>query len=265
VANVDTERPLIALASDFGIQDNYVGIMKGVIFGLNPKASLIDISHEIPPYNIAAGRYILETSYGQFPQGTIYLAVVDPGVGTARRPILIETENYFFIGPDNGLFSFLPEGEIRRILVLNKWKYFLKDISATFHGRDIFAPVAGYLSLGVAPEEMGSKMKSILRPQAKSYKKMGKFTIGTVIYIDRFGNLVTSLRKEDLPGGKYLVHLNQKSVGPLKKTFGSVEIGEPVCYINSFGYLEIAVREGSAAEHFEIDYSDEPKILIAPV
>jgi S-adenosyl-L-methionine hydrolase (adenosine-forming) len=265
VANINTERPLIALATDFGLQDNYVGIMKGVIFGLNPKASLIDISHEIPPGNIAAGRYILETSYGQFPPGTIYLAVVDPGVGTARRPILIETENYFLIGPDNGLFSFLPEAAIRKILNLNKKKYFLKEISATFHGRDIFAPVAGYLSLGVAPEEMGGKVKTLFRPQARSFRKMGKFTIGTVIYIDHFGNLVTSLKKENLPEGKYLVHLNQKRVGPLRKTFGSVEIGEPVCYINSFGYLEIAIREGSAAENFEIDYSDEPKILIAPV
>ena len=141
-------------------------------------------------------------------------------------------------------------------------KYFLKDISPTFHGRDIFAPIAAYLSLGVQPERFGREIKSIVR-SAKA-KGRGGIT-GSIIYIDHFGNIVTSLKDEDLPSGKVNVFINRQNIGLIRTTFGAVRLGCPVCYINSFGYLEIAVNQGSAAEYFGIDYKSGAKILIAPV
>ncbi|HHI02791.1 MAG TPA: hypothetical protein ENL22_04670, partial [candidate division Zixibacteria bacterium] len=143
MADINTDRPIIILTTDFGLHDYYVGIIKGIIAGLNSRAGLIDNTHDIPPYNIDSGRYTVRTSYRYYPRGSIHLAVVDPGVGTKRKALLIETRDYFFIGPDNGLFSFLEKTEIIRIISLKNRDYFLKEISTTFHARDIFAPVAG--------------------------------------------------------------------------------------------------------------------------
>ncbi|UCD95500.1 MAG: SAM-dependent chlorinase/fluorinase, partial [Candidatus Zixiibacteriota bacterium] len=146
MAAVNTHCPIITLTTDYGLRDNYTGIVKGIIAYLNPAARVIDISSAVPPFNIEVGRYLIETSYRDFPPGTIHLTVIDPGVGTRRKSILIETQDYLFIGPDNGLFSFLEEKQIRKAISVSKKKYFLKDVSPTFHGRDIFAPVAAYLS-----------------------------------------------------------------------------------------------------------------------
>jgi S-adenosylmethionine hydrolase len=263
MAVVNTGRPLITLMTDYGEQDNYVAIIKATILGLNPKAIMVDISHLLPPYNVSAANYLMETSCGYFPPGTTHLAVVDSGVGTSRKAILIETGTHLFIGPNNGLFSFIDKAAIKQIISLENKKYFLGEISATFHGRDIFAPVAGYLSLGIAPEEFGPRIKSIYRIPSSNLRTRGNFIIGKVIYIDYFGNLVTSLKKEDLPKGRFLIYLNDKRIGSLKNTFGSVETGKPLCYINSFGYLEIAIREESAAEYFDIDYDADSNILVA--
>ncbi len=262
MAIVDTAHPVITFLSDFGLKDNYVGVVKGVILGLNQKASIIDITHNIPHFRIAAARYLLETSHNQFPPGTIHLAVVDPGVGTSRKALLIETEYYYFIGPDNGLFSFLPNKDIKRVISLANQKYFLKSASFTFQARDIFAPVAAYLSLGVSPSEMGGSVKSIVRLEEPPMSKDKGQVVGKLIYIDHFGNLVSSLKRDE-KSSKGIVYLNNFRIGPLQKTFGSVPHGRPVCYINSFGYLEIAVSEGSAAQYFGIDEMSRPKILIA--
>lgn len=251
------ENTIITLLTDFGRQDNYTAILKGVIFSINRHAKIIDISHELPPFNIRAGHYLLETSYKSFPAGTIHLAIVDPGVGTSRKSILIDAGDYCFIGPDNGLFSFLGRSKIKNIINLTKRKYFLSEISTTFHGRDIFAPVAAYLSTGVTPEQFGPSLSSITRPKKKKTGSMGE-----IIYIDYFGNLVTSFKEADLPE-KYVVYLEGIKIGRPRRTFGSVKPGQPVCYINSFGYLEIAVNLASAAEIFDIDYSTPTKILIA--
>jgi len=259
LAVVNVEKPIITLTTDFGSKDNYIGIIKGLITFLNRKASVIDISNEVPPFNIDAGRYLLETSYLNFPPGTIHLAIIDPGVGTERKIVIVETSHCLFVGPDNGLFTFLDRSSIIKIIPVTNTKYFLKDVSPTFHGRDVMAPVTAYLSLGVVPEEFGRPIKSILRPRGRRISK-GR---GRIIYIDRFGNLVTSIKETDLPSGKYTILLNEHKIGRLRKTFGSVKAGKPVCYINSFGYLEIAINQGSAAEIFNITDTSKTKILIA--
>jgi len=186
-------------------------------------------------------------------------------VGTRRKSIVLETEDYFFVGPDNGLFSFLERKQIKKAVSITRKKFFLKDVSPTFHGRDVFAPVAAYLSLGVLPEEFGSRITSIARPREFKVRKAKRNLLGKVVYIDRFGNLATSFKRENLPRGRFTVYLNGEKIGQPLRTFGMVKEGRPVCYVNSFGYLEIAVNRGSAAEYFGIDYSSDAKILIAPL
>ncbi len=262
---VNTHHPFITLTTDFGERDNYVGVVKGVILALNPSAGIVDVSHSIPPFNVAAARYILETSIRAFPPGTIHVAVVDPGVGTARDAVLIEAGEYFFIGPDNGLFSFLSKKDISQIISITRRKYLPKEISTTFHARDVFAHVAAYLSLGVVPDEFGPPKKSLAPLPGADMKRQNGDYIGTVSYIDHFGNLVTSIRRENLPGHDFLVFIDDHQLGSIRKTFASVPVGKPVCYVNSFGFIEIAVREGSAADHFGLNYDSSAKILIAPM
>lgn len=232
---------------------------------MNPLARIIDISHASPVFNIEAGKYLIETSYGNFPSGTIHVGIIDPTVGTKRKAILIETEDYFFIGPDNGLFSFLATDSILRIISLTAGKYHLRPTSATFHGRDIFAPVAGYLSLGVMPDEFGRKLPKLIRLKERRYTKRGGQLIGRIIYVDHFGNLVTSFRQTDLPESRYSVYLNGHKIGALRETYDRAKKGRALCYINSFGYLEIAINWGSAADYFDINSDLSAKILIAPV
>ncbi len=263
MAVLNTSSPIIALTTDFGLQDNYIGILKGIIAGLNNRARLIDNTHDIPPYNINSGRYTLETSYKYYARGTIHLAVVDPGVGTRRKALLIETKDYFFVGPDNGLFSFLGKKEIKKIISLKNRKYFLKEISSTFHARDIFAPVAGYLSLGILPDEFGPKIADIKKLKSNKIRKTKSGLTGNILHIDRFGNVVTSFQINNLPNSSFLIYFGKNKIGRLRKTYGSVKEGKPVAYINSFGYLEIAVNGGSAADYFSVNYTSKEKILIA--
>jgi S-adenosylmethionine hydrolase len=263
LAVVDVERPLVTLTTDFGEEDNYVGIIKGIITFINNRVQIIDNSNNVPPFNIEAGRYLLETSYLNFPPGSIHLAVVDPEVGTKRKIVIVETNHCLFVGPDNGLFSFLKRNQIEKIVSITNPKYFLKDISTTFHGRDIMAPVAAYLSLGVSSDEFGPRLKSINRPKRRGVRKVGGKTVGRIIYADHFGNLVTSFKQTDMPSGKYSVTLHDHKIGRPCRTFGSFKIGKPVCYMNSVGYLEIAINQGSAAKYFHIDDLSKEKILIA--
>lgn len=263
MADINSDSPIIVLTTDFGSSDNYVGILKGIIAGLNNRARIIDNTHDVPSYNINSCRYVLETSYKYYPRGTIHLAVVDPGVGTGRKALLIESKDYFFIGPDNGSFSFLHKKDIKRIISIKNRKYFLKEVSSTFHARDIFAPVAGYLSLGILPDEFGSKITSIKRLNPNKIRKTKSGLTGDIIHIDSFGNIVTSFRLNNLPDGSFLIYLGRNKIGRLRKNYGSVKEGAPVAYLNSFGYLEIAVNSGSAADYFSVDYGSKEKILIA--
>ncbi len=263
MAFLDAENPIITLTTDFGDRDNYVGIVKGIITRINPRIHLIDISNNIPPFNIPAAYYLLMTAYRSFPEGTIHLAVVDPGVGTERRAIAIETGDCFFVGPDNGLFSFLKKSDIKSIVELNNRKYFSTNIPATFHGRDLFAPAAGLLSQGVAIEELGGPAKKLTGIAKPSCRRIKGGLSGRVIYIDRFGNLVSSIREENIGDRTGIVKFAGERIGFLKRTFGEAEPGQALGYINSFGYLEIGVNLGSAENHFRASYGDKIQILFA--
>lgn len=247
---------IISLLTDFGTQDAFAGIMKGVILGINPAVSLVDLSHEIPPQDILAGALLLRSAAPFFPPGTIHVAVVDPGVGSARRALLVETRNTFFIGPDNGLLSLAaPAAAVTRMVHLTNAEYFLAPRSHTFHGRDVFAPVAAHLSLGVAPEQCGRLVTSMEQFTLPAVERGATWLTGSVVYIDRFGNVVTNLTEADLrpfPKESLLVSIGPVRVHGVVASYAAVEVGALAALINSWGMLEIAVRNGSAAQQLGI-------------
>ncbi len=253
---------IITLTTDFGLKDSYLGAMKGAILSINPGAVIIDITHLISPGNIIEGALVLTEAYKFFPKGTVHVGVVDPGVGGRRLPVLIETERYSFVGPDNGLFSIaLRKEKVRRVVRLSRKEYFLKEISSTFHGRDIFGPAAAHLSLGVDPGKLGDKiasdgLKTIEMPMPQ--KKRGLIT-GEVVYIDSFGSLLTNIRKEDIfkSKGELEADINGFYIRGLKKTYSAVEKGTPVVLVGSSGNLEIAVNSGMAAEVLKAKVGDK--------
>jgi len=249
-------RRLISLLTDFGTRDAFVGIMKGVILGINPAACLVDLSHEVPAQDIRAGALILRSAAAFFPPGTIHVAVVDPGVGSARRALLLETRNAVFIGPDNGLLSLAAPAEaVVRSLQLTNPEYWLAPRSHTFHGRDVFAPVAAHLSLGVAPERFGPSVPTLERVTLPVAERRGTGLTGSVISIDHFGNLVTNITEADLgPFSKerLLVSIEGVRIHGIVTSYAAVAVGAPAALINSWGMLEIAVRNGSAAQQFGV-------------
>ena len=187
---------IITLLTDFGTRDGFVAAMKGVILNINPKIQIVDISHEVPPQDINCANFILYSYYRYFPKGTIHLCVIDPGVGTKRQILCVRTENYYFLAPDNGLLSLvLNEEKVRKIVSLSNRKYFLKPISATFHGRDIFASAAAHLSCGLKMEKLGERVSNLylLKEAIPTISKRGTSLEGEIIHIDRFGNLVTNI------------------------------------------------------------------------
>lgn len=257
-------RPLIALLTDFGTRDAFVGIMKGVILGINPEVHIVDLSHEIPPQDILAGALVLRSAVPFFPPGTIYVAVVDPGVGSERRAILIETQRAFFIGPDNGLLSIAARQETtKRTVHLVNPAYFLAPLSQTFHGRDVFAPVAAHLSRGVAISQFGPVIPEMERIPLPTVERWESGMAGRVIYIDHFGNVVTNISEADLrPFSKeqLFISMGPMHISGIVDTYTAVEVGAPAALINSWGMLEIAVRNGSAARQFGIAVGCEVRV-----
>ena len=241
---------LITLTTDFGYDDPFVGIMKGVIFGINPQARVVDLSHGIPPQELKAAALVLKHSVPYFPQGTIHIAVVDPGVGSERRPLLIESDGNYFVGPDNGVLSLALAGkEPSRIVELSKTTYHRRPISATFHGRDIFAPVAAHLSLGTPPTAFGATVDSFLRLSWPKAVKSERGIEGEIVYIDRFGNLCTNIQEQDLTGlgtQNFSVALRDVVIQGLAPSYAAGESGHCVALLNSWGLLEIALYKGSA-------------------
>lgn len=254
---------LITLTTDFGLKDPYQGAMKGAILSVNPEARVIDITHLVSPGDIVEGAFVLLESYGFFPDGTVHVAVVDPGVGGMRRPMLVETERFLFVGPDNGLFSLVLRNEkVKRVVQLTEERYFRKEVSNTFHGRDIFGPVAAHLSLGVSPSAFGPEITDILEISLpKPSLEMGVIT-GEVIYIDSFGNIITNINRGDALsfGGDAAVELNNKGIEGLKRTYSEVTGGSALALISSSGFLEIAVNGGDAARLFNAQVGD--KVLL---
>jgi S-adenosylmethionine hydrolase len=253
--------PVITLLTDFGTEDYYVASVKGTILKINPGCTLIDITHQVRPHDIEEGAFILANAYSCFPRGTIHLTVVDPEVGSSRNPILLVTENYFFVGPDNGLFTFcLLKERVKEAFALTNKKFFLSRVSTTFHGRDIFASVAGYLSLGTKPRAFGREIKSWVKLPFRKPNIGKRELTGEIFHVDIFGNLVSNIGEEEVSnftkGRSFAIRIGKTSLQGLKKSYWEVRKGEPLALIGSGGYLEVAVREGSARKVLKAQRGD---------
>jgi S-adenosylmethionine hydrolase len=260
------ETKLITLTTDFGYKDPFVGVMKGVVLGINPAARVVDLTHGIPPQDIRAGALALRYSTPFFPPGTIHVAVVDPGVGTERRPILIETEDTFFVGPDNGVLSLALQGKtVKQVIELTNESYHLKPKSATFHGRDIFAPVAAHLSLGVRARDFGPALENCQRLEWPEVIKNAGEVRGEVIYVDNFGNLITNVRERDLqalPREKLAISLADLTIRGIARNYAGAAEGY-AALINSWGLLEIVCFNGHADQRSGADIGDPVHIRAA--
>ena len=249
-----TKRRVITLLTDFGTADYFVAAVKGVILTSNPHTTIVDITHEIPPRDIETGAFTLLTCYRDFPEGTVHVAVVDPGVGSARRPIVVSTGSHYFVGPDNGLFSYVLDREVKhKVFQIEKSKYLREAASSTFHGRDLFAPVAAALADGVKPSKFGPRIEDAVRlaPLAPA-KPDDKQTEGRIINVDRFGNCVTNFTRADLPdseGQRLLV--NGREIMSFRQFYADEGGSENEIFAiwGSAGFLELSVNAGSAAEH----------------
>lgn len=258
----------ITLTTDFGTVDGYVGVMKGVMLSIAPGIRLVDLSHEVPPQDVRRAAFMLYTAVSFFPPDTVHLAVVDPGVGTERRAIAVQVPQGFLVGPDNGLFTYiLAEAEEWRAVELRDPAYWLPQVSGTFHGRDIFAPVAAHLARGVPMEQLGPPVSDpVLLPLPRLEVREDRLE-GEVLYIDRFGNVVTSIGRLRWAGNGLVldaafrraapslrpaaagavVEIGRKAIQGVRRTYGEVPVGESLALVGSIGFLEIAVRQGDAA------------------
>ena len=264
-------RSIITLTTDFGNSDHYVGVLKGVILNISPEAQIVDICHDLRPYDVLDGAFAIAQAYRYFPPKTIHLVVVDPGVGSSRRPILVSAGNWHFVAPDNGVLSLLYAREetvtVRHITANH---YFREPVSQTFHARDVFAPVAAWLSRQVEPEKFGDPIEDFVRFQPPQAKKVNERLLkGIVLRVDRFGTLTTNFTPEDLP------QLFAENTPPFKIVVGKTEVtklatsyaheapGEVFAILGSTGYLEIAVHRASAAVAVGVGKGAEVGVILA--
>lgn len=244
--------PAIALLTDFGLADHYVGAMKGAILSVCPEATLVDVVHEIPAHDVDAGALALDASYRHFPGGTVFVAVVDPGVGTDRRPLAVGAGRWLFVGPDNGLFTHVLDAHPRaRVHLLANPTLYRSPASPVFHGRDLFGPAAGHLARGLPLEEVGPPIDDPARLSLPAKARTAAGIVGTVLHVDRFGNLVTNVTEADLAdlGGRGPGRLEVELGGatlPLARTYADVPEGRACALVGSSGRLEIAVHRGRA-------------------
>ncbi len=252
---------IITLTTDFGLNDPYVGIMKGVILSINRKAKVVDITHRVKAGAILQAASLIQEAYPYFPEGTVHVGVIDPGVGSDRRLILVSIKSHLFVGPDNGIFwPIIESHNDARVIELTQSQYFLEKISYTFHGRDIFAPVAAHLSKGLDPFKMGAPINDPVKlhwPTARV--KKGKL-VGQVVRIDAFGNLITNIHekeiKEFLGDAVPLIRAGDLSIEGIRRTYAEAEMGEFLAMIGSSGFMELAVNMGHASQRLGLD-SDE--------
>ena len=256
--------PVITLTTDFGLKDAYVAEMKAVILSICPNALIVDVSHQIEKFNIRMGAFVLASASPYFPEGTIHVAVIDPSVGTERQHVLVETGKGYFIGPDNGVLTLAVRNaggvlHVRRITD----KHFMRSkVSNTFHGRDVFAPVAAHLARGRLAKEFGPEIGKIAVPEFARVSKRRDALIGEVVHIDDFGNIITNFREKEvaLVGYKPTIMVklrNTKLKLKFCKTYADVERKEPLTLIGSHDFFEISVNQGNAAEIFEIKVGEK--------
>jgi S-adenosylmethionine hydrolase len=246
-------RPIVTLTTDYGNSDHLVGVVKGVILGINPEAEVVDITHNVIPFDLLDGAMAIGLAHKYFPPKTIHLVVVDPGVGTPRRPILVRGDNHFFVAPDNGVLSMVYEKQS----ILTAWHitaehYFLQPVSNTFHGRDIFAPVAAWLSKAYQFNAFGEEITDIVKLSIPKPKVDGTAIKGMVLKVDNFGNLITNITAEDAPvlvaaDGKFKIRVGKGEVSRVVTSFAAGGSGEMFGIIGSSGSLEISTNKGNAA------------------
>jgi S-adenosylmethionine hydrolase len=254
------ERPVVTLLTDFGHQDAFVGIMKGVILRLCPTAALVDLCHETTAYDILGASFLLQSAVCFFPPGTIHVAVVDPGVGGPRRPIVAQIGGQLFVAPDNGVLSYpMASGAPRTIRAITAREYVLPEVSTSFHGRDIFAPVAGHLACGVPLERFGPEVGDpVVLPIPRPRPDPGGRLAGEVVWIDRFGNCITNIARKDFAAcragqtGRPRVMLAGREVGTVVQFFGEVGLGRGGAMFGSLDYLELFLNQGNLARQWAV-------------
>jgi len=273
---------VITLTTDFGADDAYVAAMKGVILSTNPEVNIVDITHSVEPQNVYQAAFILGYTYRYFPRKTVHVAVVDPGVGSERRGVILKTPSALFVAPDNGILSYVIDelssakgsvaqyspdqdlvtlGKGFEVVAITEPRFWRHPTSTTFHGRDIFAPVAATLTLDISPYELGEKITSlhvfpILKPLVDYQSKL----TGTVLYVDHFGNLITNIKKSDLPGKDIPIEVAGRLIQGITDYYAEGE--DLMAIIGSSGYLEIALKDGSAADFLNIEIGDEIKVTL---
>jgi len=263
------DRPIITLTTDFGLKDPFVGIMKGVILGINPKAKIIDISHNITPQNIFEAAHIISMGYKYFPPSTIHVIVVDPQVGSARRPLLISSQGHYFIGPDNGVFTLVYEEQHVEVIHITSPHYYFPPKGPTFHGRDIFAPAAAWFSKGIESSKFGNLINDyVTLPMPKSRISDETTVEGEVVYIDSFGNAITNITKDNLDKlspefskNRFRVIYRDNQLS-LSNYYSQTESSDLSGVLNSFGFLELFTYRGNASDKFDIKIGDKVTVKL---
>jgi S-adenosyl-L-methionine hydrolase (adenosine-forming) len=269
------KRPIVAIMTDFGVGDGDVGVMKGVIAGIVPAVHIIDVTHEVAPQNIPSGAWILASGYRYYPEDTVFICVVDPGVGSTRGAVALRAGRWFFVGPDNGLFTYIyAEQPLQGVVVLNNPAFHLPQISSTFHGRDIFAPAGAHLARGVALQELGEQVepRTLQRlPQVLPAEQDGGHIAAHIVHVDHFGNLITNIPLSMVPALFISPHARVefptvRAVVDQRRRFfaeGAGDDGRPFVYADSSGFVGIAVRNGSAARVLHVGIGTPSTFVIA--
>jgi len=262
--------PVITLLSDFGLRDPYVAEMKAVILSIHPEARIVDVSHEIEKFNIRMGAFVLASAAPYFPEGTVHVAVVDPGVGTKRRPILVETKRAFYVGPDNGVLMLAAKREgTHHVYEITNSQFMLPRVSRTFHGRDIFAPAAAHLARGCKLSDFGSEIRDYVVPSFAKPCLTRDALVGEVLHVDDFGNVVTNISRAEyekvgMREGEVLRFRLRDRVVKLRfcSAYGEVSVGKSLALIGSHDFLEVSVNQGRASERFGVKAGDKVSVLL---
>jgi len=265
------QRPIITLTTDFGLNDHFVGTMKGVILNIVADAEIVDISHSVQAFDVLDGALTISQAYSYFPSGTVHVVVVDPGVGTARRPILASSDGYHFVAPDNGVLSLIYAREERiHVRHITSDHYFLQPLSNTFHGRDIFAPVAAYLAKHVDSHKFGDEVEDYARFSAPKPKPVDENRVrGVVLKVDRFGNLITNITPQDMPvlfqdnAPAFKILIGKREISDIRKVYAEGAPGEVFAILGSMGFLEIAANRAAAAQVLGVGKGTEVQIVLS--
>ncbi|HET9406316.1 MAG TPA: SAM-dependent chlorinase/fluorinase [Candidatus Sulfotelmatobacter sp.] len=263
------QRPIVTLTTDFGLNDHYIGTMKGVILSIVPEAEIVDISHAVQAFDVLDGALTISQAYSYFPNGTVHVVVVDPGVGTARRPILASSDGFHFVAPDNGVLSLVYAREERiHVRHITSEHYFLQPLSNTFHGRDIFAPVAAYLAKQVDSHKFGDEVQDYAKFSAPKPKPIDENRLrGVVLKVDRFGNLVTNITPQDAPSlfqnqpASFKILIGKREISEIRKVYAEGAPGEVFGILGSMGFLEIAANRGAATQVLGVGKGTEVQIV----